>query len=93
MGDRDANTHWKVVRWIWLGAESFLLSLMPLALVCLILVLCVRGISYLLSAFGIRASGPGTNSAEDAVLLLAMIVVPLLLRIARILEKTASRAE
>ncbi|HKN74224.1 MAG TPA: hypothetical protein VJW94_03525 [Candidatus Acidoferrum sp.] len=92
MGDRDASIYRKVDGWIWLRAEQFLGALVPLGIVCLILVLCARGVQSLLFAFGIRAA-PETNGAEDAVLLLAMIVVPLLLRIARVLEEIAKRIE
>ena len=92
MGDRNANTRRKVVGWIWLRAEEFLWGLAPLAIVCLILALCARGVLYLLFAFGIKTA-PETNNAEDAVFLLAMIVVPLLLRIARVLEEIVRRLE
>ncbi len=93
MGDRNANTHRKVVGWIWLRAEEILWALAPLAIVCLILLLCARGVLYLLFAFGIRTAPDTAEDAEDAVLLLAMIVVPLLLRIARVLEEIAKRME
>ena len=92
MGGRNASTYRKLVGWTCLRAEEFLGALAPLAVVCLILVVCARGISYLLFAFGIRPA-PETNGAEDALLLLAMIVVPLLLRIARVLEEIARRME
>jgi hypothetical protein len=56
----------------------------------LALVLCAWGVRSLLVTFGIATTAPNTNSAEDAVFLLvplAMIVVPLLLRIARVLDR------
>lgn len=92
MDDRNANAYRKVVRWIWLGAGEFLFPLVPLAILCLALVLCAWGVRSLLVTFGIATTAPKANSAEDAVFLfllvpLAMIVVPLLLRIARVLER------
>ena len=51
MGGRNASTYRKLVGWTCLRAEEFLGALAPLAVVCLILVVCARGISYLLFAF------------------------------------------
>ena len=96
MDDRNANTSQKIVGWIWLGVEELFLPLVPLATVSLILMILARFVVYLLSTLGIKTPVPETNSAEDAVVLLvmlSMIVVPLLLRITRILEKIARRME
>ncbi|HXW54204.1 MAG TPA: hypothetical protein VEJ67_00555 [Candidatus Cybelea sp.] len=76
----------KVVGWILLQTESFLGALMPLGIVSLVLVMISAGITSLSYAFGITKSAPKTDGSELAVLCLAMIVIPLLLRIARTLE-------
>jgi hypothetical protein len=87
-------THRRVVDWIWLSAEKVLGPLAPLAIVSLMLVLAIRGVLSLLSAVGVRtARETDAFGAEAAVLVLAMIVVPLLIRIARVLEEIARRME
>ena len=91
---RPSNTRQKVVGWILLTTEEFLGALMPLMLVCLILMLLAKSFVYVMSRLGIiKTIAPEASDAEYVVFLLAIIVVPLLLRIARVLEEISRRME
>jgi hypothetical protein len=91
MSDRDAVTQEKILAWIWLAGERFLGALAPICLVGLISVMCTHAVLFFLHLFGVGATISYENSAEDAVLASAVIVIPLLLRIARVLDQLASR--
>ena len=90
MGERDASTLQKVNEWIWHSAESFLGGLATPALAVLILGMFARAGAYLLSIFfGIETPKTTAGDVEFAVVLLAVIVVPVLMRILRILDEIA----